>query len=136
MAERRLHYMAIIGEKKKKKFLFLILYLISKYLIFEKILACNGCFVLLTKTKKGSGACFWCILHEFSKTDQAIHPKFFLGFQINEKTCQTFGNQPHVISRPAFLKRRKLKFKIFEQKKEIVQESNGRLYQINTNSFF
>ena len=48
--------------KQKIKLTFLRLFdnPFSKHLIFKKFLECNGCFGLLNKIKKGSGAGFWC----------------------------------------------------------------------------
>ena len=35
--------------------------LFQNILVLKKFIACNGCFELLTKIKKGSGTSFWCI---------------------------------------------------------------------------
>ena len=34
--------------------------LLLKYLILKQLLACNGCFGVFTKIKKGSVTSFWC----------------------------------------------------------------------------
>ena len=47
-------------EKIKLTFLRLLIILFQNILFLKEFLACNGCFGLFTKIKKGSGTSFWC----------------------------------------------------------------------------
>ena len=47
-------------QKKKQTFLRLFDNSLLKYVIFKRILACNGCFPWLTKIKRRSGTSIWC----------------------------------------------------------------------------
>ena len=74
------------GLGSKEKNLTLII-LFQNILFSKKFLACNGCFELFTKMKKGSGTSFWCTFSAWFFHKNVL---YLILYQWTKFKCHTF----------------------------------------------
>ena len=79
--------------EEKIKVTLIILWKVFLIILFQNIvfskelLACNGCFALFTKIKKGSGTSFWCT---FSAWFYHKNVLYLIYYQLIKFQCHTF----------------------------------------------